>query len=370
MPARSQAEPPVVNTVERSHPNSPLLHWLSEHAPFGVAWYLPGRPVALNQRGAQLLAVDRREYPREQFGALLEVVDPTGRAVPVEQSPIAAALRGEPLERQRLRVARADGHRTELVVSAFPLEWDSTPGAVVLLEDAASSREAEPQQSDWLAALAHEMSGALQFLVNSIALAERVLDREPSRARHHLGAACRQLPMIRRLMGGFIDAARLGAGPFEISAQPFSVRELLDEMIEVHELSDPRHRVLLEGEGEPWALADRDRLRQILTNLLANAAKYAVPGLLTVGARAEQDRVVLWLRDEGPGIPESEQARLFERYQRRPSYTEGFGMGLWISRQLAERMGGGLWVQSSDGGPTTFFVAVPAARPENTDSLG
>jgi signal transduction histidine kinase len=235
---------------------------------------------------------------------------------------------------------------------------------VVLFEDASSSSE-----SDWLAALAHEMSGALQFLINSIALAERVLEREPSRARHHLDAAGRQLPMIRRLMGGFIDAARLGAGPFEVRAQPFSVRELLEEMVEPHETSDPRHRILLEGEGEPWALADRDRLRQILTNLLANAAKYAVPGLLTLGAHTEEDRVVLWLRDEGPGIPESEQAVLFERYQRPPSYTEGFGMGLWISRQLAERMGGRLWVQSAEGRPTTFFVSLPAAPVERSSEV-
>jgi signal transduction histidine kinase len=343
-----------VNTLEPSQ--APLLHWLSEQAPFGVAWCVPAGPVALNQRGAELLAADRREYPREQFGALVEVIDSTGRVIPAEESPLGAALRGERLERTRVHVSRPDGHRTDLVVSAFPLESSPSPGAVMLFEDASSSSE-----SDWLAALAHEMSGALQFLINSIALAERVLEREPSRARHHLDAAGRQLPMIRRLMGGFIDAARLGAGPFEVRAQPFSVRELLEEMVEAHENSDPRHRILLEGEGEPRALADRDRLRQILTNLLANAAKYAVPGLLTLGARTEQDRVVLWLHDEGPGISESEQAVLFERYQRPPSHTEGFGMGLWISRQLAERMGGGLWVQSADGGPTTFFVSLPAA---------
>jgi signal transduction histidine kinase len=342
-----------------------LLEWLLEQAPFGVAWRNASGPVSLNGKGAALLALDRREYEPDEFDSRVNALKSDGSVLDPQQNPFTLALRGQNLERARVQVALPGGSRTQLAVSAFPLALSPTSrGALLLFEEVAPATDVETHQAEWLAALAHEVSGALQLLVNSIAIAEKLVEREPARARHYLGTAGQQLGAIRRLLVGFTDAARLGAGALEVRSQAFAVRGLMEEMIEAHELSDARHRVLLEGEGEPWALADRDRVRQILTNLLANAAKYAVPGLLALGARVEGARVVLWLRDEGPGIPEGQQALLFQRFHRLPSYTEGSGMGLWMSRQLAERMGGELWVQSGDGRPSTFFVALPAARPD------
>ena len=342
-----------------------LVQWLLEGAPFGVAWRNATGPVSLNAKGATLLALDRREYLPDEFGSHIRAVSSEGRAIDAAHNPLSLGLGGQRVERARVAVALKSGNQAQLSVSAFPLgSSPNSPGAVVMFEEISEAGERETRQADWLAALAHEMSGAIQLLVNSLAIAERVVEREPPRARQYLDTAGHQLEMLRRLMTAFIDAARLNAGALNVQPRAFPLRELMEEMVEAHELSDARHRILLEGEGEPWALADPDRVRQILTNLLTNAAKYAVPGLLALGARDDGERVLLWLRDEGPGIPEAQQSLLFQRFHRLPSYTHGSGMGLWMSRQLAERMGGALWVQSGDGRPSTFFVALPAARPE------
>jgi signal transduction histidine kinase len=351
--------------VDPSQVQSSLLEWLLERAPFGVAWCHVEGPVALNGTGSQILALERREYPRDEFESRVSALSLDGRVAGQDENPFTLALAGQQVERTRMKVNLPGGRRADLSVSAFPIaSAASGSGALVMFEEIVASTDHETRQVDWMAALAHEVSGVLQLLVNSVAVAEKVLEREPDRARHHLGTATNQLATIRRLMVGFIDAARMGAGALDVRPQAFPVRGLLEEMIEAHELSDARHRILLEGDAEPWALADPDRVRQILTNLLTNAAKYAVPGLLALGVRDEGERVLLWLRDEGPGIPEAQQTMLFQRFQRLSSYTEGSGMGLWMSRQLAERMGGELWVQSGDARPSTFFVALPAARPE------
>lgn len=350
--------------MDPSQVQASLLDWLLQRAPFGVAWSNSAGPITLNAKAAELLRAEKREYSRQEFDSLVTALSAEGRVVSSGANPLSFALDGQRMERTRVQVRLPGGHSAELSVTAFPLASSGPDaGAIVLLEDLGFA-ETETRQADWLAALAHEVSGAMQLLVNSVAIAAKVLEREPARARHHLGTASHQLATIRRLMIGFIDAARLGARALEVKAQPFPLRGLLEEMIEAHELSDARHRILLEGEGEPWVLADQDRVRQILTNLLTNAAKYAVPGLLALGARDEGDRILLWLRDEGPGIPEAQQAALFQRFHRLPSYTDGAGMGLWMSRQLAEQMGGQLWVQSGDGRPSTFFVSLPAAQPE------
>jgi signal transduction histidine kinase len=342
-----------------------LLQWLLEGAPFGVAWRNAAGPVSLNAKGATLLALDRREYLPDEFGSHVRALSTDGRAIDAGQNPLSLGLGGHRIQRARVAVALESGRRAQLSVSAFPLgSQPNAVGAVVVFEEISEAGETETRQADWLAALAHEMSGAIQLLVNSLAIAEKVVEREPPRARQYLATASHQLEILRRLIAGFIDAARLNAGALEVKPRAFRLRELMEEMVEAHELSDARHRILLEGEGEPWAHADPDRVRQILTNLLTNAAKYAVPGLLALGARDDGERVLLWLRDEGPGIPEAQQSSLFQRFHRLPSYTHGSGMGLWMSRQLAERMGGALWVHSGDGRPSTFFVALPAARPE------
>ena len=236
--------------------------------------------------------------------------------------------------------------------------------AIVLVEDVSWSLESEREQANWVGALGHELNGALQYFQSAVQAANLTVQREPPRAQHHLEAAQRQVKVMSRLVRDFLDAARLGAGLFRCEDEPVLVSALVRDAAESAELSDPRHRVVLEVEESLWVRADIDRLRQILTNLLGNAAKYSNPGLLRVGVQRDGERVVIYVKDEGPGIAEEQQHHLFRRYRRLPSRTEGSGLGLWISRELALRMGGDLWVQSAEGEPTTFFVALPHARPD------
>ena len=114
------------------------------------------------------------------------------------------------------------------------------------------------------------------------------------------------------------------------------------------------------------ALADEDKLRQVLVNLLDNAIKYSPDGGdITVELAGGAGRVRLTVRDRRLGSPASEHERIFEKFYRLdPDLTRGVGgtgLGLYISRELLERMGGRIWVESSGSGGSTFVAELPVA---------
>jgi signal transduction histidine kinase len=130
-------------------------------------------------------------------------------------------------------------------------------------------------------------------------------------------------------------------------------------LVEVVSQVDPQHSFTWSSMPELEASADPVRLQQIVTNLLTNAVKYSAPGSLDLGAQTEPERVVVWLKDEGPGISGQDQELLFQPYSRLGSRQEGSGLGLWIARELARGMGGDLWLRSASGENTIFYLALP-----------
>ena len=117
----------------------------------------------------------------------------------------------------------------------------------------------------------------------------------------------------------------------------------------------------------PPAIGDSDKIRQILTNLVENAVKYSPDGGdVTVELGKAGGRVRMAVRDEGLGVPPSEHRRIFEKFYRLdPDLTRGVGgtgLGLYITRELVERMGGRIWVESSGDGGSTFVVELPRAQ--------
>lgn len=117
------------------------------------------------------------------------------------------------------------------------------------------------------------------------------------------------------------------------------------------------------------ALADRNRLERLLTNLISNALKYSAPdSQVKVSVAQRDDRLVAAVADQGAGIPAEELPRLFERYNRTGmarDRQDGLGLGLYITKGLVEAHGGSIWVESEVGRGSAFFFSLPLAQ---TDS--
>ncbi|MCC7369841.1 MAG: hypothetical protein IT306_15545 [Chloroflexi bacterium] len=173
---------------------------------------------------------------------------------------------------------------------------------------------------------------------------------------------------LLKIVNGTLDFARLEAGAVEVVCEPVHPWPVAEEVAALLQpLADARGLRLTTSLSPslPPVLADEERLRQVLVNLVGNAVKFTPTGSVELQASASADAVTLAVVDTGIGIPEEARARIFEPFRQvdggMARAHDGTGLGLAISRQLVELMGGHLWVESNDGHGSRFLVSLPLA---------
>jgi signal transduction histidine kinase len=180
---------------------------------------------------------------------------------------------------------------------------------------------------------------------------------------------------LSRLVNDLQDLWRAEAKQLVLKIGPVDVRELASSAIERHTPAAAERGIVLRMMADPsipTVSADRDRLLQVLDNLLSNAVRYTADGTeVTVRVRVSADGVTLSVEDQGLGLTREQLERVFERFYRAdPSRSRalgGSGIGLAIARALVELMGGRIWADSDGpGGGATFSVALPSARASTT----
>src|SRR5262249_15441143 len=133
-------------------------------------------------------------------------------------------------------------------------------------------------------------------------------------------------------------------------------------------VSFPKHRIVVAGDDYATVLADRNRVAQVVTNLVANAAKFSPPGSeIRVDVHALDDDVVTSVQDFGIGIPVERQCDIFDRYCQAHRGTPyeglgGLGLGLYVSKEIVTEHGGRIWFESASGKGTTFRFSLPRSN--------
>jgi signal transduction histidine kinase len=235
-----------------------------------------------------------------------------------------------------------------------------------LEEQNAQLRESERLKSDLVNTVSHELrtplSGVLGF---TKLLLTRDFDSETR--RHYLGIVDAQARRLSDLLDDFLDVRRIEEGRFERAQELVDMATLLREEAQLYSQQSPKHEVAVEIDHPPLAvLGNPDRLRQVIGNLISNAIKYSPQGgVVEVSADQENGSVRVEVRDEGMGIPLSQQSQIFTKFFRGHAPASGItgtGLGLAVSRDIVESHGGRIGFQSAEGKGTTFFVELPGVN--------
>ena len=227
----------------------------------------------------------------------------------------------------------------------------------------AELRESERMKTELVSIVSHELRTPLASVLGFTAL---LLKREfdPPIRRHYLGIVDAQARRLAALLEDFLDVQRIEHEGLELATERVDLAALLDEQAELYAEQSPKHTVEVDLEERPLSVrGDPDRLAQVVGNLLSNAIKYSPDGG-TVQLTAERSgtgvRVIV--RDEGLGIPEDQQERIFTKFFRGDAGATGItgtGLGLAVSREIVEAHGGSIGFDSDPSTGSTFWVELP-----------
>ena len=273
-------------------------------------------------------------------------------------------------------MASSDGGRISVSVTFVPVkdEENRLVNVIANVVDITRFREEEEMKSTFTSIISHELKTPVALIkgyAQTLARPDAAWDADT--ARQSLEVIEEEADRLESLINNLLDVSRIQAGGLKLERSEVNVQRLLERIAQDYRTQTDGHRIAVDLPFDlPTVFGDEERLRQVFTNLLSNAIKYSPDGGdIRIGGweeKAEEHsgggRLVLYVADEGIGIPARELPRIFERYYRVDSglrrSTAGAGLGLFLINAIVEAHQGEVWVRSDVNQGTTVFVALPA----------
>ncbi len=314
------------------------------------------RVLLWNPAAERALGVASAEAVGRRLGDVLSAWAALAPAVPV-------AAVGEAARPETVPVQLGE-HELWLSIAGIALE----EGTVYAFRDAASEAALERMKSDFVATVSHELRTPLASVYGAALTLERPgIADDVGRRRQLTRLIVEEGERLAQLVDDILLASTLDSGRIDLARELVDVRDVAVRAVEAARaaLPDPG-RVRFRRSDPARAVGDAQRIRQVLANLIDNALKYSPPDApVIVELERRTASIRVWVRDEGIGIPASEQGRIFEKFYRAdPDLTRGVGgtgLGLYICRELVRQMHGRIGVESRVGKGSSFFFELPRA---------
>lgn len=325
-----------------------------------------GRVIHVNQAAAELLgAANESELmvPLPTLARRFRLRRTDGSPV---RPTLLRALAKETLRGWEAVLRRPDGRDVYVAITASPLS--GRPGdprglTVAVIRDVSDLRRFEEMREDFLATAGHEFKTPLAVIKAQAQMLQRRAEADP----HSLQVLNRQVERLSRLTHQLVELSRLRLGGPELRRETYDLGEQVAEVLARLQSLAAGHRLTLASREQAPVHADRERMEQVLVNLVDNAVKFSPGGCDVETTMARQGgEVRVSVRDMGVGIPRDKQARIFERYYRAHAGTAedygGIGVGLDMSREIVNRHGGRMWFESEPGVGSIFSFTLPLAE--------
>jgi PAS domain S-box-containing protein len=340
-----------------------LLETMVAAAPVGIAFFdRDMRIVTLNAEWARMSGTDLIAAR----GQILYDVLPNMRA---RQAAHQRALSGEAVDLDDVLYDLPGEDRPRHYEVHFRPIWDkdgAIAGTLVAASDVTARHEIDQQKDEFIALASHELKTPVTaikgYAQSGLRAATKLGDERLERT---LRVIDDQSNRLTRLINELLDVSRAQSNTLSLYAEPLDLRQLVHEVVNNLQLTAPAFTLDLQVPPRPTVVnADRQRIEQVLVNLVQNAIKYSGQSeRVEISVRTEGSEVITTVRDFGVGIPLDQQEQVFERFFRARNVSSrhysGLGLGLFIARGIVERQGGRMWLQSVEGSGSTFAFALP-----------
>ena len=299
---------------------------------------------------------------------VLRPKDRQGNEVGLQGSPILQAFAGQSVVNREMMISARDGQRFDVSVTASCIRSNKGEpmNGILNVRDVTLELEQEEERSTFISVISHELQTPIAIIkgyASTLARTDALLDAEALHSR--LVAIEEEADRLNKLVGNLLYASRIQAGGLQMELAPLDLSHLVQGVVRRLQAKSPDFTVTLDLlPNLPTVMADRDRIEEVLQNLLDNAIKYSPRQRnLTVACKATGDEVIVSVRDTGMGISLRDQEHIFNRFHRVGESIAhsmpGAGLGLYICRAIVEAHGGQIWVESTLHEGSTFSFSLP-----------
>jgi K+-sensing histidine kinase KdpD len=254
----------------------------------------------------------------------------------------------------------AIGHQVGVAIENVRLAAEAAEAEIL--------QELDRLRSELIANVSHELRtplGLIKVFCTTLLREDVEFDRETR--REFLRDIDEETDRLERIVDNLLDLSRLESGRLRLNKRPTDIGQLVGEVVEAMglDIQPVQHQLVCDFPSRPLvAIIDPQHVEQVLRNLLSNAIKYSPEGgSITVGGRGDERQLLVWVRDQGIGIPHGDLERVFERFYRAENeatrHVRGAGLGLAVCRGIVGAHGGRIWVESTPGIGSTFYFALP-----------
>lgn len=256
------------------------------------------------------------------------------------------------------RIMRLNARRTYRQVN-------NTEAILLGFEDITDRKQLEKQKDDFIGIVSHELKTPLTGIIAFSQLLEKHLNQKnDSRGSYLLSKMTSQMERLKQLMASVMNVYKIQNGRLSLHKSNFKIDELISSIIVDFQFTTTSHVIEFIGQSQSIVRADRERIVQVLINLISNAIKYSPDAdKVIVKSIRDSKKIIVSIQDFGFGIPKNEHQKIFERFFRVKDKKEkdisGLGLGLYISFEIIKLHKGSIWVDSTEGKGSTFYFSLP-----------
>ncbi len=347
----------------------------------------------MNPAAARLAGWNGSDAVGLDYHSVLKLVDSKGQAIDNTNDPFEQVFNNNgPLRDNSLTLITQNNEQISISINVSPLHRpDQTlAGAVGVFRDISQDRQEEQRRADFVSTASHEMRTPVAAIEGYLALAlNDKVSKIDAHARGFLEKAHASTQSLGKLFQDLLTSAKAEDGRLVSHPVVVEMGEYLEQVTDALKFAAEKKGLFMEytiGTSAKentltgrvvrplyYVFVDPDRLREVISNLFDNAVKYTESGKISIGLTGNDEVVQLYIRDTGPGIPETDIPHLFQKFYRVDNSATrtigGTGLGLFICRKIVELYNGRIWAESVINKGSTFYINFPRLATEKAVEL-